>query len=62
MYNLCLSLVFINGIPVVTTIGAWLLLGEKLTMIQAAGGGIVLLAVFLTNLPGVSMSPQKFDS
>ena len=62
MYNLCLSLVFINGIPVVITIGAWLLLGEKLTMIQAAGGGIVLLAVFLTNLPGVSMSPQKFDS
>jgi len=38
MYNLW------NCIPVVTTLGAWMLLGEKLTMIQAAGGGIVLLA------------------
>jgi len=66
-YNFALSripapraAVFINGIPVVTTIGAWILLGEKLTMIQAAGGGIVLFAVFLTNLPGVFMSSQKF--
>ena len=57
-YNFALSriaasraAVFINGIPVVTTIGAWMLLGEKLTMIQAIGGGIVLLAVLLTNLP-----------
>jgi drug/metabolite transporter (DMT)-like permease len=39
-----------------------MLLGEKLTMIQAAGGCIVLLAVFLTNLPGIRMSAQKFDS
>ncbi len=68
-YNFALSrvpasraAVFINGIPVVTTLGAWMLLGEKLTMIQAAGGCIVLFAVFLTNLPGVRMSPQKFDS
>lgn len=52
-YNFALSrvpasraAVFINGIPVVTTLGAWMLLGEKLTMIQTAGGGIVLLAVF----------------
>ena len=66
-YNFALSripapraAVFINGIPVVTTIGAWILLGEKLTMIQAAGGGIVLFAVFITNLPGVFMSSQKF--
>lgn len=68
-YNFALSripasraAVFINGIPVVTTLGAWMLLGEKLTMIQAAGGSIVLFAVFLTNLPGVRMSPQKFVS
>lgn len=43
--------VFINGIPVVTAIGAWAILNEHLTTIQAGGGGLVLLAVFLTNLP-----------
>ena len=68
-YNFALSrvpasraAVFINGIPVVTTLGAWMLLGEKLTMIQAAGGCIVLFAVFLTNLSGIRISTQKFDS
>ncbi len=45
--------VFINGIPVVTAVGAWLLLGETLTPLQMAGGGLVLLAVCLTNLPGL---------
>ncbi|BBO69944.1 membrane protein [Desulfosarcina alkanivorans] len=43
--------VFVNGIPVVTAIGAWVLLEEKLTGIQAGGGALVLLAVFITNLP-----------
>ena len=43
--------VFINGIPVVTAIGSWLLLDETLTLMQAAGGGLVILAVLLTNLP-----------
>jgi drug/metabolite transporter (DMT)-like permease len=42
--------VFINGIPVVTALGAWILLGEKLTMLQAGGGLLVLLGVCLTNL------------
>jgi drug/metabolite transporter (DMT)-like permease len=44
--------VFINGIPVVTAIGAWALLNERLTAIQLGGGALVLAAVFLTNLPG----------
>ena len=43
--------VFINGIPVVTAIGAWILLGEKLTWIQAIGGLVVLSAVYVSNLP-----------
>ena len=46
--------VFINGIPVVTAIGAWIILGESLTMFQAAGGALVLVAVFIANLPGRS--------
>ncbi|WP_319522532.1 DMT family transporter [uncultured Desulfosarcina sp.] len=57
-YNFALSqvpaskaAVFVNGIPVVTAIGAWLLLDERLTAIQAGGGALVLAAVFLTNLP-----------
>jgi drug/metabolite transporter (DMT)-like permease len=57
-YNFALSqvpvsraAVFVNGIPVVTAIGAWVLLDERLTVIQAGGGGLVLVAVFLTNLP-----------
>ena len=43
--------VFVNGIPVVTAIGAWVLLAERLTEVQAGGGLLVLAAVFLTNLP-----------
>lgn len=49
--------VFINGIPVVTAIGAWIILGERLTILQGAGGILVLIAVFITNLPAlVTMS------
>jgi drug/metabolite transporter (DMT)-like permease len=43
--------VFVNGIPVVTAIGAWVLLDERLTAIQAGGGALVLAAVFITNRP-----------
>ncbi len=42
---------FINCIPVITTCGAWFLLGERLTMFQICGGSTVLLAVFLSSLP-----------
>lgn len=41
--------VFINGIPLVTATGAWLLLGERLSQIQLIGGAIVLIAVVLAN-------------
>ena len=54
--------VFINGIPVVTALSAWFLLGEILTGLQLAGGALVLLAVFLTNLPALLTSfRQKFN-
>jgi len=49
--------VFINGIPVVTAIGAWILLGETLTMLQICGGILVLTAVCLTNFP----APKAHD-
>ncbi|MEA3471138.1 MAG: EamA family transporter, partial [Thermodesulfobacteriota bacterium] len=44
---------FINIIPIITAIGAWILLNETLTMIQAFGGILVLLSVFIANLPGL---------
>ncbi len=45
--------VFVNGIPVVTVIAAWALLGETLTPLQIGGGALVLFAVCLTNLPNL---------
>jgi drug/metabolite transporter (DMT)-like permease len=56
------SSVFINGIPVVTAIAAWLLLGEKLTALQATGGFLVLLGVYLANLPGSQTEPQQLGA
>ncbi|MBM9603746.1 DMT family transporter [Desulfopila inferna] len=41
--------VCINGIPMVTALGAWVLLGESLTTVQLFGGVVVLVAVFLAN-------------
>ncbi|MFP3928185.1 MAG: DMT family transporter [Desulfobacteraceae bacterium] len=46
--------VFINGIPVVTALTAWVVLGERLTLLQAAGGGMVLFGVWITNALGAS--------
>lgn len=42
--------VYLNGIPVVTAIAAWLLLGEKLTYAQAIGGSLILFSVYLVNI------------
>lgn len=41
--------VCINGIPLVTAGGAWMLLGETLAFLQMAGGALVLSAVLLAN-------------
>jgi drug/metabolite transporter (DMT)-like permease len=46
--------VSINGIPVITAVGAWLILGETLTLLQAGGGLLVMIAVGLANLPNNS--------
>lgn len=46
--------VFINGIPVVTALTAWVVLGERLTLLQAAGGAMVLFGVWITNALGAS--------
>lgn len=38
---------FLNCVPVVTTIGAWAILGERLTLLQLIGGALVLASVCL---------------
>ena len=43
--------IFLNCVPVVTAIGAWGILGERLSLIQILGGILVLFSVYLTNLP-----------
>lgn len=49
----------INGIPVVTALSAWVLLGERLTGVQIGGGILVLAGVFLTNIHGTREVPQE---
>jgi drug/metabolite transporter (DMT)-like permease len=41
--------VFINGVPVVTALGAWFILGESLSTLQLSGGAIILSGVYLAN-------------
>lgn len=45
--------IFINCIPVVTALGAWIILGELLTPLQMAGGALVIFAVGMANLPAL---------
>ena len=51
--------IFINGIPLVTIIGAWLMLGETLTPVQTGGGFLVLAAIFITSLPALKTLDAK---
>ncbi len=41
--------VFINGVPIVTALGAWLILDEFLSPPQLTGGAIILCGVYLAN-------------
>ncbi len=41
--------VFINGIPVVTVIVAWAVLGETLNIYQIFGGGLAVGGLMLAN-------------
>lgn len=41
--------VFINGIPLVTTLASWALLGETLSPVQLAGGALVLVSVYIVS-------------
>ena len=41
--------VCINGIPLVTAFWAWIILGERMSLLQLSGGIIVISAVYLAN-------------
>jgi len=43
--------VFLNGIPVITAMSAWIILDERLTLLQGMGGILVLAAVLVANMP-----------
>jgi drug/metabolite transporter (DMT)-like permease len=45
--------VFLNLVPVVTVVAGFFLLGERLSLAQLAGGGIVIAGVYLASLARV---------
>jgi drug/metabolite transporter (DMT)-like permease len=45
------SAIFINLIPVVTILGGVAFLNERVTLMQLAGGLVIVLSIFLVNLP-----------
>lgn len=55
--------VFVNAIPLVTAFGAWMLLGETLSVTQLLGGAVVIGAVLLANYrppaPLPAVKPQS---
>jgi drug/metabolite transporter (DMT)-like permease len=53
------SSVFINLIPVVSVVAAFLVLGERLAPIQLAGGAVAVAGVYLATFPGRSGSAGK---
>ena len=41
--------IFLNCVPLVATLAAWKMLGERLSLLQMSGGGLILFSVYLTN-------------
>ncbi len=55
--------VYLNGVPVVTAMGAWFLLGETLSPLQLCGGAVVLLSVYLAGFtPAIQKEPEAEPS
>ncbi|NLC70102.1 MAG: DMT family transporter [Desulfuromonadaceae bacterium] len=66
LFNYAVSLIpagqaaaFVNLIPVLTLLLAWLILGEHLTLIQYLAGGLVFCGVFLSQERVSEAQPQK---
>jgi drug/metabolite transporter (DMT)-like permease len=54
--NAAVASAYLNGIPLVTAVAAWFLLGERLTMVQCIGGGLILLSVHMVNRQTVTVT------
>ena len=59
---------FLNLIPIFGVAGAYLFLGERLTLVQAIGGALILVAVVMVlrgqregTTTGVAASPQQCE-
>ncbi len=50
--------IFINLIPLVTILGGVAFLNETITVLQVAGGLIIVASILLVNLPGGRKAPQ----
>lgn len=53
---------FINFIPVVTVVGSYFLLGEKITSTQILGGGIIVASVYIADINTWLKKPAKDHS
>ncbi len=51
--------IFINLIPLVTILGGVVFLKETVTVLQMAGGLLIVASIFLVNLPGKRIIQQK---
>lgn len=51
--------VALNGVPVVTAVVAWIVLGERLTPLQIAGGVLVLAGVTVANVSKSRREPRS---
>ena len=53
------SAIFINLIPLVTILGGVLFLNERVTPMQLAGGIVIVISIFLVNLPSKTAVTEK---
>lgn len=52
------AVVWINAIPLVTVLGGYFILSEKLDKVQIFGGIIILISVYMINLTGLSFKKR----
>lgn len=53
--------IFVNGIPLVTAVGAWFILDETLTSSQMIGGLIILSGVYLANSKSFKKRKLRYE-
>lgn len=54
-----ITTLFINLIPVVTVVGSYFIIGEKISPTQMLGGGIIICAVYIADINTWFKKPQR---